>query len=229
MNRFQMISLIYCQFAWKSNILNLNRKIIVLFDQRVDPTWLPHLAFKHTCFYLRNWNLLCDSLCQCWLVRLLLNRVLIIQISLQGLHSLGRLFLVLIILKVLSQLFPIWTAKLPVWWDENTSNFQSTISIANPLRCCSISHLQLENKSLLHLLKVSCLLYFSIDTVTISETLNTPMSQYQQCCNLHPARQWLLHLHVMCVNICNLKLCFDFTLLLPYILLHHCIVASYCS
>lgn len=50
MNQFQMISLIYCQFAWKSNILNLNRKIIVLFDQRVDPTWLPHLAFKHTCF-----------------------------------------------------------------------------------------------------------------------------------------------------------------------------------
>lgn len=166
MNQFQMISLIYCQFAWKSNILNLNRKIIVLFDQRVDPIRLPHLAFKHTCFYSRNWNLLCDSLRQCWLVRLLLNRVLIIQISLQGLHGLGCLFLVLIILKVLSQLFPIWTAKLPEWWDENTSNFQPTISIANPLRCCSISHLQLENKCLLHLLKVSCLLCFSILTLS---------------------------------------------------------------
>lgn len=130
----------YWQFAWKTNFLNFKNKILIpnFYSLISEIKYILAIKNKHIFMY-RIENLVWNSLCQSWLATLLLNWVLITQKPLKGLHDIRLLFLALIILKAISQLFPIWTAKLHKWWYENTSNIQSTIWMEKQLQHLSIS------------------------------------------------------------------------------------------
>lgn len=118
-NQFLNYFPIHWQFAWKSNFLNLKNKILTFIHWWEGSNTAPMLYLicckQAYFFYVQNWNLDWDSLCQSRLARLLLNWVLITQTPLKGLHNIRLLFLTVIILKAFSQLFPIWTAKLQEW------------------------------------------------------------------------------------------------------------------